>query len=123
MLDVFRERGSEDKEWLQKSIKSLSGMVLKIEEFVEQKNSLDKIYAELPQRRESLYVLHGLFQALSDNNVEEIKKEDRELAVSLNQLESTITVSINDAETSTAKNIDRFKKSLKEYTEKLREES
>lgn len=98
-------------------------MVLKIEEFVEQKNSLDKIYAELPLRRESLYVLHGLFQALSDNNVEEIKKEDRELAVALNQLESTITVSINEAETSTAKNIDRFKKSLKEYTEKLREES
>lgn len=123
LLDIFRQRGTDDRDWLTKSIKSLTGMVLKIEEFVEQKNSLDKIYEDLPARRESLSVLHGMYNALAESKVEEIKKDDTELAVVLNSLESSINVAINEAETSTAKNIDRFKKSLKEYTEKLKEES
>lgn len=38
-------------------------------------------------------------------------------------MENSLNVAINDAETSTAKNIDRFKKHLKDFTEKLKEES
>ena len=47
---------------------------------------------------------------MQEQGVEDIKKEDKELAIQLNQLEGSLNVSINEAENSTAKNIDRFKK-------------
>ena len=57
LLDIFRDRAEFMKTWLSKSIKSISGMTLKIEEFVEQKNSLDKIYKDIPIKRDELYII------------------------------------------------------------------
>jgi len=41
----------------------------------------------------------------------------------MNSLDSSLSIAINEAENSTAKNIDRFKKILKDFIDKLKEES
>lgn len=123
LINIFQERGQEMLKWLQKYIKNLTGMVLKIEEFVDQKNALDQIYKELPERREQLNVIEELVKLLIERNVEDLGKEQKDLAHEIVSMENSLNVAINDAETSTAKNIDRFKKHLKDFTEKLKEES
>ncbi len=47
-LSIMKERAAKLKVWYQTSIKSLTSMIIRIEEFVEQKHSLDCILLELP---------------------------------------------------------------------------
>jgi dynein heavy chain len=67
------------RDWLQKSSRSLSGMVMKIEEFVEQKNCLDIINKEFPAKKEEIYLLESLQNLLVEKNIEQFDKEDKEL--------------------------------------------
>jgi dynein heavy chain, axonemal len=53
----------------------------------------------------------------------ELQKTDKEAILQLNRLESKLNSAVNDAEASTTKNIDRFKKNLKQYVEQLKEET
>lgn len=55
-------------------------MVIKIEEFVEQKNSVDRITRELPFKRDEIEVASGLLMLMIECNIQSIKKEDRELS-------------------------------------------
>ncbi len=50
---------------------------------------------------------------LIERNVPELQKGDKETSLQLNHLDSKLNGAVNDAETSTTKNIDRFKKNLK----------
>lgn len=47
-LSVMKARAAKLKVWYQSSIKSLTSMIIRIDEFVEQKHSLDCILLELP---------------------------------------------------------------------------
>lgn len=58
-----------------------------------------------------------------DCNILSIKKEDKELSQELNFLEGSLNVALSEADNNTAKNIDRFKKTLKERIEKLKTET
>jgi dynein heavy chain len=98
-------------------------MVIKIEEFVEQKNSVDRITRELPFKREEIEIISSLLQLMLDCNILSIKKEDKDIALELNFLEGSLNVALSEADNNTAKNIDRFKKTLKERIEKLKAEA
>lgn len=54
-------------------------MVMKIEEFVEQKNCLDIINKEFPAKKEEIYLLESLQNLLVEKNIEQFDKEDKEL--------------------------------------------
>lgn len=123
LVSVFRRRAVAIKQWLQQSIRALTGMVIKIEEFVEQKNSVDRITRELPLKREEIETTSGLLAMLIECNLLSLKKEDKELSQELNFLEGSLNVALSEADNNTAKNIDRFKKTLKERIEKLKNES
>lgn len=58
-----------------------------------------------------------------DCNLISIKKEDKELSQELIFLEGSLNVALSEADNNTAKNIDRFKKTLKERIDKLKAES
>ena len=58
-----------------------------------------------------------------DCNLVSIKKEDKELSQELIFLEGSLNVALSEADNNTAKNIDRFKKTLKERIDKLKAES
>jgi dynein heavy chain len=123
LMQIFRKRAAATKQWLQQSIRALTGMVIKIEEFVEQKNAVDRIARELPFKREDIEVASGLLALMIECQILSIKKEDRELSQELNFLEGSLNVALSEADNNTAKNIDRFKKTLKERIEKLKTES
>ena len=56
-------------------------------------------------------------------NLGSIKKEDKEISQELIFLEGSLNVALSEADNNTAKNIDRFKKTLKERIEKIKLES
>ena len=101
------------KSWYQSSIKSLTSMIIRIEEFVEQKHSLDCILLELPQIKEQLEAVKTLLTEIEANSPTMLKKEDREAVNEVSALHLNLFVSINDAEAQTTKNMERFRKTLK----------
>ncbi|CAK95203.1 unnamed protein product (macronuclear) [Paramecium tetraurelia] len=121
-LQLFRNRSLILKAWLQQSIKSLSGMVIRIEEFIEQKNSVDRITKELPSKREEIETAISIISLAQDCKLFSMKKEDKDLAQELNYLESSLNVALSEADNNTAKNIEKFKKTLKERIDKLKGE-
>ncbi len=58
-----------------------------------------------------------------EGNLGSIKKEDKEISQELIFLEGSLNVALSEADNNTAKNIDRFKKTLKERIEKIKLES
>ena len=52
-----------------------------------------------------------------------MKKEDKDLSQELNFHEGSLNVALSEADNNTAKNIERFKKTLKERIDKLKAES
>lgn len=61
-LDTMKDRAAKLKVWYQTSIKSLTSMIIRIEEFVEQKHSLDVILLELPNIKEQLEAVKTLMK-------------------------------------------------------------
>ncbi|CAD8108771.1 unnamed protein product [Paramecium sonneborni] len=121
-LQLFRNRAQLLKIWLIQSIKSLNIMVIRIEEFIEQKNSVDRITKELPQKREEIETAINIITLAQDCKLQSLKKEDKDLSQELNTLESSLNVALSDADNNTAKNIEKFKKTLKERIDKLKGE-
>ena len=62
----------------------------------------------------------GLLNFLYELGVANLKKEDKDLATELNFMEGSLNVAMSEAENNTTKNIDRFKKTLRERIEKLK---
>ena len=52
------------KEWLTKSIQELTGLIIRIEEFVTQKKNLDRINIEIPFKKEQISILGKLLKIL-----------------------------------------------------------
>lgn len=48
-VSIVRERATALKTWYLQAIRSLTSLILQIDEFVEQKNSLDKVQNQLPK--------------------------------------------------------------------------
>lgn len=61
-LNIMKDRSLKLKTWYQASIKSLTSMIIRIEEFVEQKHSLDCIILELPSIKEQLHALNTVMK-------------------------------------------------------------
>lgn len=78
---------------------------------------------ELPSKREEIETMTSLLGLLVECQIPNIKKEDKDLAQELNYLESSLNVALSEADNNTAKNIERFKKTLKEKIDKLKAES
>ena len=64
-----------------------------------------------------------MLQLMIEGNLGSIKKEDKEISQELIFLEGSLNVALSEADNNTAKNIDRFKKTLKERIEKIKLES
>lgn len=64
-VEIVKERATVLKGWYQQSIRSLTSLIIQIDEFVEQKNCLDKVQSQLPAIKEQLdtvKVLMGLVE-------------------------------------------------------------
>ncbi|KRX08296.1 P-loop containing nucleoside triphosphate hydrolase [Pseudocohnilembus persalinus] len=124
LISIYLERGDNELQWLQASIKNLKGPALNIEEFVLKKAALDKIYRELQIRKEELMVLESLFILMTEKQVQEVNsKKVQTLQHQLSKSENDLNAEINEVETSTAQNFDKFKKDLSQYIDQLKENS
>jgi dynein heavy chain len=59
-VSIIKDRSLKLKEWYQKSIRSLTSMIIQIDEFVEQKHSLDTIQLILPKIKEQVDTIKTL---------------------------------------------------------------
>ena len=63
-ISLIQSRGKLLKEWLTKSIQELTGLIIRIEEFVTQKKNLDRINIEIPFKKEQISILGKLLKIL-----------------------------------------------------------
>jgi dynein heavy chain len=115
---IMRARSQATKEWLQESIRKLSGIVAGIEEFIEQKNNFNKISVEYESRRPGIDTLYEFFQLLQDNNFP-LANDDKEQFNKLGILISDLSSALQNVEMATNKNTDRFTKTLSERIGRL----
>lgn len=78
-----------------------------------QKHSLDTIQMVLPKIKEQLDVVKILVGIVDANMPALLKSEERELTTKVYALDVSLFVNINEAESETTKNMERFKRSLK----------
>lgn len=57
LLQIYRSRSVKLRSWLELALSSLSGGVTEIEQFVERKNALDRIYREQSKKKDDLLSL------------------------------------------------------------------
>lgn len=63
-LRLIKQRGSELKGWLVKSIQELTGLIIRMEEFVTLKKNSDRISVEIGEKREQINILGRLLSLL-----------------------------------------------------------
>lgn len=63
-MRLIKERGGQLKEWLSKSIQELTGLIIRIEEFVTLKKNADRINMEIGEKREQINILARLLGLL-----------------------------------------------------------
>lgn len=57
------------------NINRLKGPAINIEEYVAKKESLEKTYREMPEKKDSLMILESLFHLLTEKEVQEINSK------------------------------------------------
>jgi hypothetical protein len=106
LLDIFRRKTSEIKVWLQQSIKMLTGMTLRIEEFVLQRTHLEEVLSAFPLMKEERSILEGTYSMFNEEEITYMK-EDKDQFNDVLHLESNLLVAISNVEASFGKNIER----------------
>lgn len=97
--EIIRTRSGLLKAWLSKSIGELSGLVIRIDDFVVQKGNLERISAEITQKREEISILKqllGILDSSAHSNI--LSKEQKDVIADLNSLSSSLFLTISDAE-------------------------
>jgi dynein heavy chain len=80
---------------------------------------LDTIQLVLPKIKEQLDAVKILVAIVETNMPSLLKKEEKELTQEVYILDVNLFININEAESQTTKNMERFKRSLKERLEKM----
>jgi hypothetical protein len=78
---IIDERSKNIKKWLQTSFSQVTGLVIRIEEFVNSKMNLERITNELPKRKAEVAVINKLIGLLEGSQfVGLLNKETKDLA-------------------------------------------
>ncbi|KAL4470156.1 hypothetical protein ABPG72_009081 [Tetrahymena utriculariae] len=123
LLKIYRERSQKVRQWLEQAQGALSGGVTEIEQFVERKNALDRIYREQSGKKDELMNLDLLLGLLKSKQVQELQKADTDLLLKLNDLDSKLNTALNNAETQTTQDIDKQKLKLQDKIKILKEKA
>ncbi len=63
-LRMIKERGGELKVWLSKSIQELTGLIIRIEEFVTLRGNYDRINNEITNKRDQIGTMSRILSLL-----------------------------------------------------------
>ena len=119
---LLHKRVFDCRSWLDDSIKKMNGMILGIEEFIDQKNYLNEILNQYTQIKDAIESNSDLFVLLYNNQI----AISHEVKDKYNEMLSTVTVLNNVIETfelNAVKNQDKFAKVLLEKIGKLKSEA
>ena len=94
---MIKERCSELKIWLQKSTKELTGLIIRIEEFVTLKENFDRISNTINMKREQIGTMSRVLLLLESSKYSNLlPKEDKDIVNDLNTIISHLNLTLND---------------------------
>lgn len=94
-------------------------MIVYIDQFVEQKHSLDTILLILPKIKQQLSTIKTLYSLVETNIPSLLKPEDKTICQEVYTYDNNLLTNINEAESQTTKNMQRFKTTLKDRLDKM----
>lgn len=124
------------KHFFLEGTKALQGLILKIEDFVNQRQQVEKLQRNLPLLRfekdkligiqmliieQVFFCFEGKIKNLFQNL--EISKEDKDLYIDIVHYESQLNSKLQEIEANMSKNIDRFSKVFLEQIKKIDEKA
>lgn len=122
ILEVFRIKMMKLRRFLLSSLKKISGIILKIEDFIEQKEHIDRILQNLPCFRIHKENLELIYQVLIDQKLI-LTKEDKDIYIDIPRFETQLSNRIQELEASSSKTIERFQVKLSETYIRFRSEA
>jgi hypothetical protein len=98
-LKMIKERGAQLKGWLSKSIQELTGLIIRIEEFVILRGNYDRISNDITSKREQIGTMSRVLSLLeSSKYAGSLTKDDKEITNELNTLASSLGLTLSDVE-------------------------
>jgi hypothetical protein len=117
---MVKERCGELKRWLSKSAQELTGLIIRIEEFVGLKANFDRIGHDITMKKEQIGTMAKVLLLLEGSKYANlVPKEDKDIVNDLTAAASQLNLTLNDVENQMPKYVERFKKEIKQTLEKF----
>jgi len=122
ILEVYRNKAKKMRVFLLNSLKKVANIVLKIEDYIELKENIDKITQKLVFFKGQKEKLELISQVLQDEKIV-LTKEDKDIFLDIPRFETQLANKMQEIEASSNRTIERFNIKLSENYIRFRGET